>query len=106
MGAWAVSNVVIYAHRERIGLLKYHSDLPAEFIYIGFGSKNIFTVIGYVTGYFDAGNQIIHTIKGFKKGGFSASRRTDKRGYAFFGNIHIYIKKRLVFAVPKAKVFY
>ena len=102
-----VSDVVVNAHRERIRLLEDHSDLPAAARSRpptgrrcsprgSFTSPVIFT----------ARNKVVHPVEGFQKCRLSASGGTDKRGYAFFGDIYIDVFKSLSVPVPETEILY
>ena len=61
-----VSDIIVYAHGERVGLLEYHADIFAKLIHIGF-SVNINLPDFEVAFYAAASNEIIHAVKAFQK---------------------------------------
>ena len=100
-----VRYVVVNTHRKRIGFLKHHTYVATEFVYVDVLVKNIPTVVTDFSRYLHVGNKVVHSVEGFKKSRFSASRGTNESSNAFFGNGYIDILQRLVIAVPQTKVF-
>ena len=91
-------DVIINAHRERVRLLEYHPDLPAQLIDIMY-IKYILSAIQYFAGDPTAFNQIIHPVKHAQECRLAAPRRSDQRGDRAFFNLHIDIKERLFFPI-------
>ena len=65
MRSGTIGNIVVNAHRKRIGLLEYHSYFPSQFIHICCCRENVFILVSYVT--FDdyPGYQVVHPVESF-----------------------------------------
>ncbi len=100
VGAGAVGDVVVNAHREGVRFLEHHAYLPAEPVYVHVGPIDIFTPIPQLAGYLHPGDQVVHAVQGLEKCGLSTAGRADKGGDAVLidGNAHIF--QRLGAAIP------
>ena len=103
VGPGAVGYIVIYAHREGIGLLEHHTDPLSEDIDVDIGIY-VLTVKKDLAGYFAALHKIVHPVYRFKEGRLAAARRADKGRYLFLRYGYIYTFKSLEAAIIKMQI--
>jgi|GEM_PF-5999551 len=103
MGARAIRNVIINAHGERVGLLKYHAHAAAEQVYIH-PAVNARSVKQHFPGDAAAFHQVVHAVQGFEQRGFSAAGRADESGDLVCTDVQIHIFKRMKIAVIQIEV--
>ena len=84
----AIGDIVVNAHGKRICLLKHHANVAPQSGDIQLGVQNILAAVQCLAGDAHAGHQILHTIEGFQKSGFSAAGRADQGRDLLFGNLH------------------
>ena len=106
MRARAVGDVVVNAHGEGIRLLEHHAHAAPQLVYIRAGRVDILILVLYLARYLNAGHEVVHAVERFQKRRFAAAGGPDERRYALFGDLHIYIFKRLRLPVPQAQVVY
>ena len=99
MDSRSISNIVIDAHRKRIGLLKYHAHSSPQLRHIDLRRIDITfiqidTAIHSHTAY-----QIVHPVKCLQKSGFSASGRPDQSGYSIGIYLHSDVLKRMLITI-------
>ena len=103
-GSRSKGDVVIYAHRERVRLLEYHSDVLPQKIDVGILCKDIRPADAVFSGYAAAGDKVVHPVEYLEKSRFSASGRSDKRRDLLFRYLDVYIVKCVVIPVPEIAV--
>ena len=98
--ARAIGDIIVNAHGKRVWLLEHHTYVLAEIIDIRF--KDVLAVVGYLTGNFHGGNQVIHPVQSFQKRGLTAAGRTDESSDAMLRDLDIDIFQCLEVSVPQA----
>src|SRR5699024_3739423 len=94
MGPRTVSNIIIDAHRERIRLLKHHSDALSQHIHVH-TFEDVLSVKQDLTVDTAPLNKVIHTVNGLQESRFTASGRTDESGDLVGFDFQIYILESL-----------
>ena len=87
----AVCNIIVNTHRERIGLLKHHTNITAKLVHIHIFIEYVATVVAKLARDFYNRDKVVQAVKGFKKCGLAASGRADQRRDPLFGNGNVYI---------------
>src|SRR5271168_5157705 len=77
-------NVPEDAHREGIGLLKYHPDMPAHGDRIDLGVINVLAAEDNVSSEAKPAHQIVHAIEAAQDRALAASRGADESGDGAF----------------------
>ena len=105
MGSWSVCDIIINAHRERIGLLEYHTYTFAEKVHIHV-SVDVFAVKLYFSCDGTSLYKIVHTVEGFQKCGFTTTAGPDKSCDLFFRDLHIDAFQCMKVSVMKIHIIY
>jgi hypothetical protein len=79
--------------------LENHADVATQVVYVEL-SVNVNVPDLELPLDTAAGDEVIHAVEAFEKGGFSASRRPYEGGYLLFGNFHADVLYRLKITVP------
>ena len=103
MGAWSEGDVIIDAHRERIGLLEHHAHALAQESGIHI-TVNIHAVQQDFTVDFAALYQIIHAVDGFEQRTLAAAAGPDESGDFLFVDCEIYILQSMKASVMQIEV--
>ena len=104
VNARAVGDIVVYAHGERIRLLKHHAGTPAQEIDVGARIIDVLSVDGDLPLNPAAGDHIVHAVERFQAGGFSAAGRADKRRDLVFRHLEGNSVQRLKFVIKQIQI--
>ena len=88
MDSRPIGNIVIDAHRKRIGLLEYHTHPLSQHCHIHAGRINLLAVQTDPARDLHPLYQVIHPVQGFQESGFAAARRPDQRRHRTCPNVH------------------
>ena len=73
VGSRSVGDVVVNAHRERIGLLEHHADVLAEVVDVNLGIVDVLAAVADLALDAGAGDKIVHSVESSEERGLAAS---------------------------------
>ena len=105
VGTGTVGNVIIDAHGEGIRLLEHHADVPPQGAHVHVLIENAAAVIAHLPGNPHRGDQVVHAVQGFQKGGLSAAGGPDEGRDVLFGDGHVDPLQGMGISVPELQIF-
>ena len=96
----AVGDVIVDAHGEGVGLLEHHAHPAAQLGELHLVGEDILPPQPDIALDADAGDQVVHPVQCFQKGGLAAAGRADERSDLALAHIQRNILQCLEITVP------
>ena len=100
-GAGAVGDVVIHAHRKRVGALEHHAHVLAEACEIDAALVDVGIADLDLARYFTAVDKVVHAVERFQERRLAAARGPDERRELLLRELHIDVFEGLEAAVEE-----
>ena len=90
---------------EQVKALEHHADVPPQGAHVHVLIENAAAVIAHLPGNPHRGDQVVHAVQGFQKGGLSAAGGPDEGRDVLFGDGHVDPLQGMGISVPELQIF-